>query len=48
MISKFLRPLLVCAAIGGLLIHSPDAVRAVSSSVVISQVYGGGGNAGAT
>ena len=48
MISKFLRPLLVCAAVGGLLIHSPDAVRAVSSGVVISQVYGGGGNAGAT
>ena len=43
MISKFLRPLLVCAAIGGLLIHRPDAVRAVSSGVVISQVYGGGG-----
>ena len=43
MISRFLRPLLVCAAIGGLLIHRPDAVRAVSSGVVISQVYGGGG-----
>ena len=43
MLSKFFRPLLVCAAIGGLLIHRPDAVRAVSSGLVISQVYGGGG-----
>lgn len=41
--SRFLRALLVCAAIGGLLIHRADSVRAVSSGVVISQVYGGGG-----
>ena len=41
--SRFLRALLVCAAIGGLLIHRADTVRAVSSGVVISQVYGGGG-----
>ena len=41
--SRFLRALLVCAAIGGLLIHRGDTVRAVSSGVVISQVYGGGG-----
>ena len=45
--SRFLRTLLVCAAIGGLLIHRADTVRAVSSGVVISQVYGGGGNASA-
>ena len=41
--SRFFRALLVCAAIGGLLIHRADTVRAVSSGVVISQVYGGGG-----
>ena len=41
--SRFLRALLVCAAIGGLLIQRADTVRAVSSGVVISQVYGGGG-----
>jgi endonuclease G len=44
---RFVRALLVCAAIGGLLIHRADTVRAVSSGVVISQVYGGGGNASA-
>src|SRR5688500_7565147 len=41
--ARFLRALLVCAAIGGLLIHRADSVRAVSSGAVISQVYGGGG-----
>jgi DNA/RNA endonuclease G (NUC1) len=41
--SRFFRALLVCAAIGGLLIQRADTVRAVSSGVVISQVYGGGG-----
>ena len=45
--SRFFRTLLVCAAIGGLLLHRADTVRAVSSGVVISQVYGGGGNSGA-
>ena len=46
--SRCFRALLVCAAISGLLIHHGDTVRAVSGGVVISQVYGGGGNAGAT
>lgn len=32
----------------GLLVMPVDKVQAVSSSIVISQVYGGGGNAGAT
>jgi endonuclease G len=45
--SRFLRALLVCAAMGGLLIDRADTVRAVSSGMVISQVYGGGGNASA-
>jgi DNA/RNA endonuclease G (NUC1) len=46
--SRFLRALFVCAALTGLLLHRADTVRAVSSGVVISQVYGGGGNANAT
>ena len=41
--SRLFRALLVCAAISGLLIHHGDTVRAVSGGVVISQVYGGGG-----
>jgi DNA/RNA endonuclease G (NUC1) len=41
--SRVLRSLLVCAAIAGLLLHRADSVRALSSGVVISQVYGGGG-----
>jgi DNA/RNA endonuclease G (NUC1)/methionine-rich copper-binding protein CopC len=45
--SAFLRPLLVCAAVISLFVTGGDSVRAVSSGVVISQVYGGGGNAGA-
>ena len=45
--SRFLRALFVCAAIAGLLIHRADTVRAISSGVVISQVYGAGGNTGA-
>ncbi|HQP09484.1 MAG TPA: lamin tail domain-containing protein, partial [Anaerolineaceae bacterium] len=32
----------------GLLVMPVDKVQAVSSSIVISQVYGGGGNSGAT
>jgi endonuclease G, mitochondrial len=44
---RLLRALFVCAAIAGLLIHRADSVRAVSTTVVISQVYGGGGNSGA-
>ena len=44
--SRFFRALLVCAAIGGPLIQRADTVRALSSGVVISQFYGGGGNAG--
>src|SRR6476659_5621040 len=46
--SRFLRALFVCAAITALLTHRSDIVRAVSGGVVVSQVYGGGGNAGAT
>lgn len=45
--SKFLRPLLVCAALTTVFITGGDSLRAVSSGVVISQVYGGGGNASA-
>jgi DNA/RNA endonuclease G (NUC1) len=41
--SRFIRALLVCAVVTGLLIHRADTLRAVSSGVVISQVYGGGG-----
>ncbi len=46
--SRVFRALFVCAAIAGLLIHKTDSTGAVSGGVVISQVYGGGGNAGAT
>ncbi|GGN58370.1 endonuclease [Streptomyces albiflavescens] len=34
-------------AVGGLLVPSQDAAYAASSDIVISQVYGGGGNSGA-
>jgi len=47
MYSRFPRALFVCVAIGGLLILRGDTLRAVSSGVVISQVYGAGGNSGA-
>src|SRR5262245_5481391 len=45
--SRVFRALLVCAAIGALLLVRADSVRAVSSGVVISQIYGAGGNSGA-
>ena len=46
--SRLIRALTVCVVFSGFLIHRADHVRAVSSGVVISQVYGGGGNANAT
>src|SRR5262245_39860673 len=46
--SRIFRALFVCASIAALLIHRTDTVRALSNGVVISQVYGGGGNSGAT
>ncbi len=45
--SRFLRPLLVCATLSTVFLTGGDSLRALSSGVVISQVYGGGGNAGA-
>jgi hypothetical protein len=46
--SRFVRALLVCVVIAGFALHKTDSAKAVSNGVVISQVYGGGGNAGAT
>jgi hypothetical protein len=48
MSSRYTRALFLCLALAGLVVHRADTVRAVSSGVVISQVYGGGGNSGAT
>ena len=45
--SRFLRSLLVGAALTTLFVTGGDSLRAVSGGVVISQVSGGGGNAGA-
>ena len=41
--SRSVRSLLVCAAVAGLLLLRGDTMGAISSGVVISQVYGGGG-----
>jgi endonuclease G len=46
--SRILRGFFVFVAVAGCLLHRSDGVAAVSSGVVISQVYGGGGNAGST
>lgn len=45
--SRLFRFLLVCAALVTFFVTGGDTVRAVSSGVVISQVYGAGGNVGA-
>jgi len=46
--SRLVRSLLVGAALTTFFITGGDSLRAVSGGVVISQVYGGGGNSGAT
>lgn len=46
--SRYLRALFLCVSILTLLIYRGDNPRALSGNVVISQVYGGGGNSGAT
>src|SRR5215831_13614840 len=45
--SRFVRALAVCFVVAAFVSHRSDTVRAISTSVVISQVYGGGGNSGA-
>jgi DNA/RNA endonuclease G (NUC1) len=45
---RVFRALVVCAALFAFILHRGDSVRALSSDLVISQIYGGGGNAGAT
>ena len=45
---RLLRPLLMFAAFSTLFMTGGDSVRASSSGIVVSQVYGGGGNASAT
>jgi hypothetical protein len=46
--SKSVRALLVCAAIAAVATARILTVRAASTTIVISQLYGGGGNSGAT
>src|SRR3981081_4256041 len=46
--SKYVRGLFVCLAFRSRLLNKADSLRAASTGIVISQVYGGGGNAGAT
>lgn len=45
--TRFLQSLLVSGVIATVIVAGGDRLRAVSSGVVISQVYGAGGNAGA-
>jgi uncharacterized protein len=47
--SRLFRAVIVCAAVVPVLVLDPAGdVRAVSPNVVISQIYGGGGNSGST
>src|SRR5262245_30036078 len=45
---RMLRTCAVIIAVSLSLMVAPPSARVVSSTIVISQVYGGGGNAGAT
>src|SRR5215831_12570329 len=45
--SRFVRVLAVCVVVAAFMSHRSDTLRATSPSIVISQVYGGGGNSGA-
>src|SRR5215467_8458315 len=46
--SRSVRALLVCAAIAAVATARIHTVRAASTTIVISQLYGAGGNSGAT